>query len=404
MKRLLLLFLSSTLLLVGCDSGAPTGGLPATEQVFGTENYDAGTDLLQTSDGGLVVGGTGNGVLAPADGTTPTPNLMRLEASGGVRWSRLYDDLRGGELLAIHESGPGYAALIRTGILTNGEDGLLLAQVAPDGRRGRALYERAGVTAHSNQTLRRTRDGGFILAGATPYTGTPRHVFLVRLGADGQVEWEQSFDGILDAWAVVETVDGGFALIGEEGTEAASYNGVLLVKTGPDGAVQWRRTYGMKDRQERGLAMVPTADGGVVVAGRSSYYGEATSERWAYALHVASDGTEQWSATYGDDEAEYAAQAITALRSGGFMLAGHWRAPEGETDALLIRIDDRGAQQWMTTFGKKGRIDGAHALIELHDGRLAVTGATGPDEPSYGGADFDTFVRFVSSDTYLTSP
>ena len=404
MIRLLLVFLGSMLLVAGCDSSGPAGQPLVSEQRFGTEHYDAGLDLLQTPDGGLVVGGIGHGVVAPTDGTIPTPNLTRLGADGQVQWSRLYGDLRGGDLLAVRENDQGgYAVLISTGGWTSDEYTLRLVAVGPNGRRGRTLYERAGVTARSNQTLRRTRDGGFILAGAPPNAGAVRRAFLVRLGTDGQVRWEQSFDGILDVWAVTQTTDGGFVVIGEKGTEAASYEDVLLVKVSPEGSVQWMRAYGAEERQERGLAMVPAASGGVVVVGQSDYYGEDTGEEWAYALHVASDGTERWSATYGG-EAEYVAQAVTALQGGGFMLAGHRRAPGGETEALLIRIDEQGEQQWRRAFGDEGRIDAAHALIELRDGRLAVTGATGPDEPGFGGADFDVFVRFVSPDAYLSAP
>ncbi|WP_375800950.1 hypothetical protein [Salinibacter sp.] len=175
MSHLLLVLLSSTLLLGGCDTAGPPDPPPLSEQIFGTEYYDAGLDLLQTSDGGLVVGGIGHGVLAPTDGTIPTPNLTRLDANGRVLWSRLYDgsrvsdDLQGGELLAVHPYGSGYAGLIRTSILTNDTDKLRLVTVGPNGRVVNSLYERPGITARSSQALRRTQDGGFILAGATPY-------------------------------------------------------------------------------------------------------------------------------------------------------------------------------------------------------------------------------------------
>ena len=47
--------------------------------------------------------------------------------------------------------------------------------------------------------------------------------------------------------------------------------------------------------------------------------------------------------------------------------------------------------------------DEAHAIPAFRDGQPAVTSATGPDEPSLGGADFDMFIRFVSPKAYLTS-
>ncbi len=404
MPRILLALLGSTLLLVGCDSAAPTDRPPVSEQVFGTEHYDAGIDLLQTGDGGLMVGGKGRGVLAPADGTIPTPNLTRLDADGRVLWSRLYDDLQGGELLAVHQNGPGYVVLIRTGILTNDENALRLETVGPNGRRtnrrSRLLYQRAGGTAHTNQPLRRTHDGGFILAGTTSRAADrPRRAFLTRLDATGAVLWERTFDDITYAWAVVQTTDGGFVMIGSPGSEDPAYDDVLLLKVGSDGSVLWRRAYGTDERRERAAAMVPTSDGGAVVVGQSDYYGEERSEEWGYALRVASDGTQQWSTTYGD-EAEYDLRALTALRDGGFMLAGRRREKNGETDALLLRINEKGTKEWQMTFGEEDRRELANAVIELHDGRVAFTGATGPDEPSYGGADFDVFVRFVPPDAY----
>lgn len=404
MTRYLFLCLGGALLLAGCDSFGSADSSPTSALVFGTENYDVGLDLLQMADGHLVVGGIGDGVLAPADGTIPTPNLTHVGPDGRVRWSRLYEDLQGGALLSVYENGSGYTALIRLGSYADGTSRLRLVSVGPDGRRKRVLYEREGVTVRSNQTLRRTQNGGFILAGATPYTEDPRRGFLVRLDSTGRVQWDQSFDDLVRVQAVVGAGEGGFVLLGETNRDAPSSGDVLLIKVGPEGSEIWRRAYGTEERRERGLAMAASVDGDVTVVGQSVRHGEGNSEEWAYALRVASDGTKQWAATYHGDRTESAAQTVTTLGDKGLMLAGSRTGPEGETDALLIRINEKGEEQWRMTFGREGRIDQARAVTELHDGGLGVTGASGPDEPSFGGADFDVFVRFVSSDTYLDTP
>jgi hypothetical protein len=90
-------------------------------------------------------------------------------------------------------------------------------------------------------------DGGLLVAGereATSVMSTPtRSVVVVRLGSEGTVAWEISLvhpAGRLEALAVVETPDGGFAVLGrtELTREARSYG--WLTKLSGDGMILWR--------------------------------------------------------------------------------------------------------------------------------------------------------------------
>ena len=74
-----------SLSVAACDTTAPSHLLPPLtdfEVTFGTDYYDSGIALLETFGGQILVAGSGNGVIAPADGTLPTPSLTLLDASG----------------------------------------------------------------------------------------------------------------------------------------------------------------------------------------------------------------------------------------------------------------------------------------------------------------------------------
>ena len=101
------------LALAGCDllgeSDVPPADPPSTplRVTFGTENYDAGQALLELPSGELLIAGTGNGVIAPADGTLPTPSLAKLRRDGRRAWSRVYERLRYAEARGVVERGAG---------------------------------------------------------------------------------------------------------------------------------------------------------------------------------------------------------------------------------------------------------------------------------------------------------
>jgi hypothetical protein len=68
--------------------------------------------------------------------------------------------------------------------------------------------------------------------------------------------------------------------------------------------------------------------------------------------------------------------AVAALRDGGVVVAGsRERKATRNADVWVIRLDRRGKVLWERTFGGAGD-DSAHAVIELPDGGLAVTGST----------------------------
>ena len=406
----LFLFLFLALALTGCDllsgSEAPSPSTPL-RTTFGTEHYDAGSALIELRTGELLIAGIGGGVVAPADGTLPTPSLTKLRRDGRRVWSRVYERLRYAAAEAVVEHRDGYLLLV-----SRSDDGpdygggvqgrtIALWKVSAEGALVRPIYERAGsyVPYGASRPLLATRDGGFVILGEE-WDGDagPPEAFAVKLTPSGDVLWERRLEGFAELNAALEAPDGDLLLAGTRLQVDYSNHDedLFLARTSADGAVRWAKTYGTPGETERGFALAAAPDGGYVLAGMQT--SEVPYDRLAYALRVDEAGGEVWSATYGAADAAEEAYGITATPDGGFVLAGVSRPPRSGSAVYLLKIDGDGRRRWSQEVGSKGRNEFARAVLALRDGALAVTGATGPDRPSYGGDDFDVLFLITSAD------
>ncbi len=84
-----------------------------------------------------------------------------------------------------------------------------------------------------------TTDGGYALLGYSRGFGRGSDMFLVRTNAQGDPLWSQSFGGERDdeGYAIVQTTDGGFVLVGTTRSVVRGTNGsdILLIRTNSQG-------------------------------------------------------------------------------------------------------------------------------------------------------------------------
>jgi hypothetical protein len=79
--------------------------------------------------------------------------------------------------------------------------------------------------------------------------------------------------------SMVLTSDEGFALFGTTGSYGDADEDSLLVKTDANGNMQWNQTYG-DSGNEVGTALVETNDGGFVLGGYTTSFGDGDSDFW----------------------------------------------------------------------------------------------------------------------------
>ncbi len=253
-----------------------------------------------------------------------------------------------------------------------------------------------------------TIDDGYILAGETYSRGAGLNDFLlVKTDFGGNEEWNKTFGGTSwdKAWAVQQTTDGGYILVGLTGMpcpvprtgeqiaagdyilarDMKSYGTVFgdawVVKTDSEGNELWNKTFGgaandwMRSVQQ-------TVDGGYIIAG---LYGANSGDFWL--VKIDSNGTELWSKTFGGPERDEA-RSVQQTTDGGYILTGcTFSYGAGDGDFWLIKTDPYGNEQWNKTFGGLNR-DGGNCVEQTSSGDYIITGETG----SYGAGSEDVWL------------
>jgi len=103
-----------------------------------------------------------------------------------------------------------------------------------------------------------------------------------NLGGTGYAPgWNKTYGGTGDdeAWSMIQTNDGGYAIAGYTGSFGAGSWDFWLVKTDSVGNMQWNRTYGGTG-SDVAWSVVQTNDGGYVLTGSTSSFGAGNGDFW----------------------------------------------------------------------------------------------------------------------------
>ena len=237
-----------------------------------------------------------------------------------------------------------------------------------------------GVETDVMTSLVATFDGGYALAGYTySYGAGVADFWLVKTDSSGNQLWNKTYGeaGNDEAYSLVQTGDGGYALAGYTESSSAGGRGFWLVKTDADGNMEWNRTYG----GGKAYSLVQTGDGGYALAGYTiGSYGSG----YFWLVKTDADGNEQWNNTYGRGNSEARAYSLVQTGDGGYALAGYitLSGPPKYPDFWLVKTDANGNMEWDNNYGGDGM---AESLIQTGDGGYALAGYTVTDS---NGNDF----------------
>lgn len=233
-----------------------------------------------------------------------------------------------------------------------------------------------GIKKDRGYAMIQTADGGFAIAGYTEsYSVGERDFWLVKTNETGKIQWNQSYGGAEDeeAYAIISTPDGGFAISGWTKSFGAGHTDIWLVKTDSEGVMEWNETYG-DDGYEGAGFVINTSDNGYLLAGSTRPDGvDQDDDMWIIKTNVS--GVALWNETYGGEEHDNG-HSIIPTADGGFAVAGSTESyGEGEKDAWLVKINASGEIVWNETYGGEYS-DEAMQVIQTLDGGFALTGST----------------------------
>ena len=227
--------------------------------------------------------------------------------------------------------------------------------------------------------------GNYVIAGSTRSYGTNAttgNAYILKVDDNGDTVWTKIYGdtGGEDVDAVVQTTDGGYALVGYTSSSGAGGADFFLLKLNGSGDFEWSRTYGGANNDEaRGIRQ--TSDGGYVICGYTRSFGPGIPGfDNSYIVKTNSAGDTLWTRTYGGTNSE-TAFAIEQLIDGNYVVAGHTGSyGSGSTDAWLLKLDANGDTLWTRTYGGIGQ-DAVTSLAKTADGGYVLGGSSASFTP-----------------------
>ena len=270
-------------------------------------SYSYGVSLQQTVDGGYVLGGgtlgCGSDALCPFLSGRQCAFVEKLDATGNLVWARVYAsgaNDRDNGFWEIRQTSDG--GFVGVGQYRN-DDGVGAWTLKLDSQ-GNVQWQQklgpAGRTYAYLDAVRPTADGGYVAAGRLAPLSTCQFshgcgwgVLVVKLRADGSVDWQRGFNSFDSSGAptasesvesVIQASDGGYLVAGTWGGDATVHGefrqGPLLLKLDATGSSEWQKVYsagvhcffGVIGRQcaaigGLGYSVQQTSDGGYAFAG-----------------------------------------------------------------------------------------------------------------------------------------
>lgn len=201
---------------------------------------------------------------------------------------------------------------------------------------------------HSDNTftsVKQTADKGYILAGyCNGFDTTNTDIWLIKTDSMGDTLWTKHYGGAFndEAWSVINTSDGGFAILGSTfsyGKNSGSYSDVYLLKTKSNGDTLWTRHYG-GSYNDFGSEIVETSDQGFIIAASSASFGKGMSDVWLIKTNQSGDTT--WTKTFGtasEDQGRF-----VRPYNGGYVVGGmSYGTGTGNSDGYIIFTNSTGS-------------------------------------------------------------
>lgn len=243
-----------------------------------------------------------------------------------------------------------------------------------------------------------TSDGGYAIIGTTGSYGSGQsNMYLIKLNSELEIVWSQVFGGHNLEWgqSLVETEDG-FLLLGYTNSYGAGGYDVFLVKCDSEGEFQWQQTYGGTD-WDFGYKIIEAHDG-YYIAGETWSFSNGGTD--AYLLHVSASGELLWSEHFGGENNDWLTDLFIGENS--VVAVGTNSSVSEKSKIYLIEI-----QEGYTTedylFGNEDLWHEGNAGTYHSNGNYYITGATESGEFSNFGfirLDTDLNTQTISGNPY----
>ena len=237
------------------------------------------------------------------------------------------------------------------------------------------------TNAEYGYAVDQTMDKGYVLVGYTSsYGAGSNDVYITKTDSMGSVSWSKIYGGTRDdeAYAVQQTFDGGYVIAGYSKSFGVVDYDMYLIRTDGQGDTLWTRTYGgIKD--DYANTVQQTTDGGFILAGYTNSFVSGADSGNIYLIKTDAGGNIKWTSSLGGTKAISDGYSIKQTLDKGYILTGYTNGfsdPNG--DAYLLKADSTGLVSWIKTYGSHG-VDWGNSVKQTSDGGYIVAGSASFD-------------------------
>jgi hypothetical protein len=225
-------------------------------------------------------------------------------------------------------------------------------------------------------TVLQTFDGGYAVVGYTAPQG-PEYsdIWFLKTDENGDTLWTRTYGGYHNevAWSAQQTLDSGYIIVGSTMSFGAGHKDVYLVKTDSLGDTLWTRAYGLMDLDE-GYDVQQTSDRGYIVVGVVNPE-DLLDNMDVYLIKTDTLGDTLWTRTYGGDTIDRG-NSVRQTVDGGYIITGYTTSFHiGGGDVYLIKTDADGDTIWTRTYGGTNYDEG-YAVQQTFDSGYIIVGRT----------------------------
>jgi hypothetical protein len=298
---------------------------------YGGTEYDEGSSVIHTADGGFLVAG--------ATGSFKTNKdldiwIMKINPNGTIKWQKRL----GGQ----------------------GDD--------------------------TASTILQTSDRGFIIAGNTKsfYEANIRDIWVIKFSENGEIQWQKAYgtkakDKVWTSRSIVQTDDGGYIISGF--TIVYGEYDALLFKLNDDGSLDWSKTYSEDSIDtQTGYSILKTNEGDFIFVGENSTYSILLGDSDFWVVKIDSNGEIIWQKVFRGSSLTDIPYSIIQLKDNNFIVSGSSQdGGSQDLDLWTIKFDNTGNIIWQKVFrGNQNNdfYDEATYLLATPDGGFLISGYT----------------------------
>jgi len=291
------------------------------DKTFGGPENDMGISVQQTSDGGYIVTGRtqsyGNGL--------DDVWLIKTDSEGNKTWDKTFGGTQFDGGSQVRQTTDGGYIIVGNVNNNGGGDGDLW--VIKTDTNGNLIWDKifdgegTPLSHDSGNSIALTSDGGYIIAGGTFTTQDTYgyNVWLIKIDAEGNMLWDEKFGGADGEFvsSVMQTNDGGYVMVGVDSYSNPDEK-LWLIKTDGNGEFLWEQKYGGMGTA-RGESVQQTSDGGYVIAG---FTYRKFSRYKALVIKTDENGVRDWSKIFFGGVGNSIAFSAQQTADGGYVIGG----------------------------------------------------------------------------------